>query len=254
MPMPSKRTSVMAISPKNKISRRISDSSSDDDSILNESSSTTSEREKSRRNFRRPFSIDNSVPNSSDTSTHSSPAHERQYPYRFQQVPQQQQQPALPPRIVGLHEHVKNSSSKSSTPDITKHNHGRKSNIQSHPLPPPPQLTPQPPYSNQSQLLKQYQMNLPLSRVNGSQSHQISTPDVANEKPPDRPERISSRISDNNSINHLTEALQHMTPLSFNLQQEVPETPPISHSETSSNSMSCYILFIFLIDFFRRIR
>src|SRR5690625_708309 len=105
MPMPSKRTSVMATSPKHKDMHVNSDSSSDDDSILNESSSTASDRERSRRNPRRPFSIDHSVANSSDTSTHSSPAHERNYHYRIQQP----LQPALPPRIIGLHEHGVNS-------------------------------------------------------------------------------------------------------------------------------------------------
>lgn len=259
MPMPSKRTSVMATSPKIKASRRISDSSSDDDSILNESStSTTSERECRGGGgggrfppTRRAISIDQSVPNSSDTSNHSSPAHERNYHYRFQQ--QQQQQPALPPRILGLQEHGRNS--KSVTPDIGKHhNQNRKSNIQSHPLPPPPhskvstpqppsQPAPPPPISNQAQLLKQYHMNLPQPRTNGSQSYQSqhstdsAAAAAAADIRPDRPERISSRISDNNSINHLSDVLQNMTSLSFNSQPDVPDTPPISQSETSSTSM-----------------
>lgn len=227
MPMPSKRTSVMATSPKHKDSRFMSDSSSDDDSILNESSSTASDRERTGiRNVRRPFSIDNSVPNSSDTSNNSSPAHERNYHYRIQQ--QSQQQPALPPRIVNLHEHGVNSRNSNNTPDVARPHHGRKS-IQSQPLPqppppPPPKVsTPQPNPPTQCQLLKQYQMNLPSpNRVNGSHSNQIQRPstDCFNELPPDRPERVSSKSADN-SVNHLADVLQNLAPInSFSPQPD----------------------------------
>ena len=230
MPMPSKRTSVMATSPKHKESRRMSDSSSDEDSILHdESSSTASERERSRRNVRRPFSIDHSMANSSDTSTHSSPAHERNYHYRIQQS--QPLQPALPPRIIGVHEHGVNlkNTGISNMPDLTKFNQGRKLQIQLQPLPQPPFSkisTPQPPNLNQSHLLRQYQMNLPSpNRMNGSQSHQVPITEYINELPPDRPERISSRSADNN-INHLADVLQNMPPLSntFNVQPDITNT------------------------------
>ncbi|KPM06723.1 disco-interacting protein 2-like protein [Sarcoptes scabiei] len=152
IPMPSKRTSVMATSPKHIEYRRDrlvgTDSSSDDDSILNESSSTASERDKTRRNYRQSFSIDQSLPNSSDTSTHSSPAHERNYRHdRYSNIPQRQQQqkqqPVNLPRIVGLHEHSNSKNLGFNTPNNSGKiamNPNRKSHIQSQPLPPPPTL------------------------------------------------------------------------------------------------------------------
>lgn len=231
----------MATSPKHKDPRH-SDSSSDDDSILNESSSTASEHDRSRRNVRRPFSIDHSVPNSSDTSTHSSPAHERNYHYRIQQQPSQQ--PALPPRIISLHEHGANSRNSSNatshTPDLGKFNQGRKSQIQSQPLPQPPYAkvsTPQPPPppSSQSQLLKQYQMNLPSpNRVNGSQSNQshISAAEYINDVPPDRPERISSikLQSVDKTASHLADVLQNLAPLNALTPQ-----PDVTGSQSSNS-------------------
>lgn len=251
----------MATSPKHKELRLMSDSSSDDDSILNESSSTASDRERSRRNVRRPFSIDHSVANSSDTSTHSSPAHERNYHYRIQQS---QQQPALPPRIIGLHEHGV-SSKNIHTPELTKSNQGRKSQIQSQPLPQPPLgkvSSPQAPTSNQSQLLKQYQMNLPSpNRLNGAQSHQnqLSSMELGNELPPDRPERVSSKSVDS-TVSHLADVLQNLPPLNtYSPQPDVTNTQSCSSQAElpSVGELAAQLLFAFdhnCIVFHRRLR
>lgn len=226
IPMPSKRTSVMATSPKRRDTRRLTDSSSDEDSILNESSSTASERERNRRQYRRPFSIDQSLPNSSDTSTHSSPAHERNH-QRYSH--QSQQQPSLIPRIV--HEHAKASGF--STPDSAKVNQIRRSHIQSQPLPPPPTLFKNPPESNQNQVIKHVSTtNSSSNRINGLQSQQ-SHNDYTNETPPERPERVSSKISDH-SVNHLADIMQNLAPGIGNFQSDVPDSASLNKEDSES--------------------
>ncbi len=175
MPMPSKRTSVMATSP-NRDRKRVTDSSSDDDSILNESSSTPEHDKNSR-----PFSIGQSV-NSSDTSSTSSPAHEIQAP---------------PPRIIGVQEH----SSALAVQQISHNQHRRKHQHSAQPPLPP----------HQPQMLKQHHIS---SRINGNSG------DYANDIPPDRPERISSR-SDSGIVN-LADVMQNLTPsMTYNAQPDV---------------------------------
>ena len=144
MPMPSKRTSVMATSPTHRDRKRVSDSSSDDDSILNESSSTP-ERDRNSRSF----SVGKSV-NSSDTSSTSSPAHEIQAP---------------PPRIIGVQEH-----SSALVPQQISHNqHRRKHHSHQSSQPPLP--------PHQQQILKQHLINARIG-LNGSSN------DYANNVPP----------------------------------------------------------------------
>ena len=179
MPMPSKRTSVMATSPTSRDRKRMSDSSSDDDSILNESSSTPEQDRNSR-----PFSVGQSV-NSSDTSSTSSPAHEMQAP---------------PPRIIGVQEH----SSALVAQQISHNQHRRRP--QSHQSSQPP-LPP-----HQQQILKQHLINSRIG-MNGSSN------DYANEVPPNRPERISSR-SDSGIVN-LADIQNLLPSMTYNAQPDV---------------------------------
>lgn len=188
LPMPSKRTSVMATSPTSRDRKRVTDSSSDDDSILNESSSTPEQDRNSR-----PFSVGKSV-NSSDTSSTSSPAHEMQAP---------------PPRIIGVQEH----SSALVGPQISHNQHRRKHQSSQPPLPP-----------HQQQILKQHLINSRIG-LNGSSN------EYANNIPPNRPERISSRSD--SGIANLAD-IQNLTPsMTYNAQPDVTSN---THSLRDSQS------------------
>lgn len=233
MPMPSKRTSVLPTSPKNKIPHRLSDSSSDDDSILNESSSTASDRERSKRNNHRPYSFDHSVPNSSDTSNNSSPAHERNYHYRPN---------AQPPKVVGHKELVNpKSPQESSTPDSYLPPPSRKSHIQSQPLPQVPSyqasVTPTKPVLNQAQLLKQFKANLPSpSRANGANLHNSAMKEYSCETPP---KRVSSRLVDSSfANNNVVDPLQCSTPSllehSPSQSDNIDQSPLVQQFESQS--------------------
>ena len=309
MPMPSKRTSaVMATghhhhhrnypqmqhSPNRRRpidSRRqpppprTDSSTDDDDSILNESSSTASEREKRGigrhgSKFRGPsfMAIDQSLPNSSDTSTHSSPAHERSTSHHHQQQQRyshHQQQPALLPRVIGMHEHSSSPSTRIciGTPDSSS-KHSRKSHIQSQPLPPPPTMFKNPSPTNimeQQPKQQQQQQSSSLNqayrpqshhhpigssssagghRMNGSQSQQshlhsippapaeYANDDASNNKveiPPERPERVSSKISD---VNHLADILQNLSPSGTSAINQLPGLlPDVTNTNSSSLMM-----------------
>lgn len=309
MPMPSKRTSaVMATghhhhhrnypqmqhSPNRRRpidSRRqpppprTDSSTDDDDSILNESSSTASEREKRGigrhgSKFRGPsfMAIDQSLPNSSDTSTHSSPAHERSTSHHHQQQQRyshHQQQPALLPRVIGMHEHSSSPSTRICivTPDSSS-KHSRKSHIQSQPLPPPPTMFKNPSPTNimeQQPKQQQQQQSSSLNqayrpqshhhpigssssagghRMNGSQSQQshlhsippapaeYANDDASNNKveiPPERPERVSSKISD---VNHLADILQNLSPSGTSAINQLPGLlPDVTNTNSSSLMM-----------------
>ncbi|XP_054168198.1 disco-interacting protein 2-like [Oppia nitens] len=216
LPMPSKRTSVMATSP-NRDRKRVTDSSSDDDSILNDSSSTTPEHDKNLR----PFSVGQSI-TSSDTSNTSSPAHEVQVP---------------PPRIIAVQEH----SNALAAQQISRNQHRRKHQHSQPPLPP-----------HQQQILKQQLINARISRENGSSNNtnnsnnssnnsnknninsninnmninnsnnrdNLPINDYANNIPPTRPERISSRTD--SGIVNLADVMQNLTPsTTYNAQPDV---------------------------------
>ena len=235
-------------------------STDDDDSILNESSSTASERDTGRRPSNRRRAAESTVPNSSESNSES-PAH-RPQPYRYHLPPpilsgivnsagnnHADSTPPLPPRIVGLHEPGSRSSVASNHLSASTGQSGRRSTIQSQPLPPPPPLPSSKDSSSavaaaaaaavvggghvekkvsqstQAQLLKQYQMNLPSpaksngqavgNREESRQDSRISQ-NMMIESPPERPpERTSSKIDTNKSnhgIAHLNEIFQNLPP------------------------------------------
>ncbi|RWS16896.1 hypothetical protein B4U79_00187 [Dinothrombium tinctorium] len=221
LPMPSKRTSVMATSPSREQHPGASDSSSDDedDSVVNESSSTPDQELSVPRALSHGHS---SVQSSTDTSTTSSPAHEPVLPPPPVHVQHQL------PRIVGVQEyreyrdqrmreqkdrsHVHRYQSRQQQKERTKVN-----NSEERPPPAPPH---QSQYHQQPQMLKQSHL---MNNRHGSSGGSSLDDSSSNERPPEKPQRISSR-SESSNIKQLADVMQNLTPsVTYSAQPDVTQ-------------------------------
>ncbi|RWS31013.1 disco-interacting protein 2-like protein, partial [Leptotrombidium deliense] len=208
LPMPSKRTSVMATSPSRERHREMSDSSSDEDSIVNESSSTPDQEPI----VPRVLSAGHSLHSSTDTSTTSSPAHEPLIP-----PPSQHQSHQLP--RISRQQQMKDKS--------------KVSNSEERPPPAPPH---QSQYHQQqpSQMLKPNHL---VNNRHGNSSGGSSVGDSSsNERPPEKPQRISSR-SESSNIKQLADVMQNLTPsTTYSAQPDVTQSNTPTQQRISPQS------------------